>query len=205
MNLEGPLSFGGVNIGAKRKILGGITNHEHRESNFSPLFTKLSSTTVEKALQITPFYAKQSQCQVGQNQRNLLYDKHICKNGQLVIQTKQSQNKPNSKPIKPKTKPIQTQSKPIQTQFQTSDICLQFSDESQILIKFIDSCDTKTLLKTIGNEVDIYTLLCHYIKILSTEFGLLTLEVVRWLKLKVQHNEKHRNQLELERRIYEQR
>jgi len=30
-------SFGGVNIGAKRKYLRGITNHEHRESNFSSL------------------------------------------------------------------------------------------------------------------------------------------------------------------------
>ena len=59
--------------------------------------------------------------------------------------------------------------------------------------------------KPIGNEVDIYTLLCHYIKVLSTEFGLLTLEVVRRLKLKIQHNEKHRNQLDLERGTYEQR
>jgi len=44
VNLEDPPSFGGVNIedpetsgvniGAKRKILRGITNHEHREFNF---------------------------------------------------------------------------------------------------------------------------------------------------------------------------
>jgi len=36
-NIEDPPSFGGVNIGAKRKTLRGITNHEHRESNFSSL------------------------------------------------------------------------------------------------------------------------------------------------------------------------
>ena len=61
-------------------------------------------------------YAKQSQCQVRQKYRKLFYDKHICKNGQLVIQT----NKPKTNPIKAKTNPIQTQFKPKQTQFKAN-------------------------------------------------------------------------------------
>jgi len=35
--------------------------------HFSSLFTNLSSTTVENPLQISLFYAKQSQSQVGEN------------------------------------------------------------------------------------------------------------------------------------------
>ena len=61
-------------------------------------------------------YAKQTQCQVHKNECKLFYDKQIRKNGQLVIQTKQTQfkankakNKANSNPIKAKTNPIQTQ------------------------------------------------------------------------------------------------
>ena len=79
---------------------------------FSSLFTNLRSTPVENVRQITPFYAKQSQSQVGQNQPKLLYDKYICNLGHLVIQT----NKANSNPIQTQLKPIQTQLKPIQTQ-----------------------------------------------------------------------------------------
>ena len=86
-----------------------------------------------------------------------------------------------------------------------SDIRLQFSDEAQFLYNLLTLMIRKHHKKPIGNEVDIYTLLCHYIKVLSTEFGLLILEVVRRLKLKIQHNEKHRNQLDLERGTYEQR
>ncbi len=56
------------------------------------------STTVENVRQITPFYAKQSQSQVGQKQRKLFFSNEILKNGHLVIQTN-----------KAKTNPIQTQ------------------------------------------------------------------------------------------------
>ena len=84
--------------------------------HFSSLYTVLRSTTVENSLQISPFYAKQSQSQVGQNQHKHFYNNEIRKKGQLVIQTKQTQfkankakNKPNSNPIKAKTNPIQTQ------------------------------------------------------------------------------------------------
>jgi len=41
--------------------------HFIRRGGFSSLFTNLPSTTVENPLQITPFYAKQSQSQVRQN------------------------------------------------------------------------------------------------------------------------------------------
>ncbi len=76
-------------------------------SHFSSLLTNFPSTTVENSLQISPFYAKQSQSQVRQNQHKHFCNNEICKNGQLVIQTKQTQfkankakNKPNSNPIK---------------------------------------------------------------------------------------------------------
>ncbi len=65
----------------------------------------MPSTSVENPLQISPFYAKQTQSQVCQNKRKLFYNNEICKMGHLVIQT----NKPNSNPIKAKTKPIQSQ------------------------------------------------------------------------------------------------
>ena len=38
--------------------------------------------------------------------------------------------------------------------------------------KFINPCYTKTPSKTDGNEVDIYTLLCHYIQHLIWFFNL---------------------------------
>jgi hypothetical protein len=42
-----------------------------------------------------PFFAKQTQCQVHQNQRKLFYNKYICESGHLVKSEKQSQNKAN--------------------------------------------------------------------------------------------------------------
>ena len=79
--------------------------HFIRRGGFSSHFTNLPSTSVESALQISPFYAKQTQSQVCQNQPKLLYDKYICKNGHLVIR----KNKAKTNPIKAKTNPIQTQ------------------------------------------------------------------------------------------------
>ena len=82
----------------------------------SSLFTNFPSTLVENSLQISPFYAKQSQSQVRRNQPKHCVNNEIRKNGHLVIQTKQTQfkankakNKANSNPIKPKTNPIQSQ------------------------------------------------------------------------------------------------
>ena len=69
--------------------------------HFSSLLTKLPFTTVEIALQISPFYAKQTQSQVGQNKRKLSENNVLCKFGRLVIQTN-----------KAKTNPIQSQFKP---------------------------------------------------------------------------------------------
>ena len=85
--------------------------------HFSSLYTNLRSTTVENSLQITPFYAKQSQSQVSQKQRKLFCDKQIRIVGHLVIQTNKAKNKPNSNPIKPK----QTQFNPIQSQFKPNN------------------------------------------------------------------------------------
>jgi len=59
------------------------------------------STTVENSLQIDSFYAKQTQFQVRQNQLKLFYNKYIRVVGQLVIQKKQSQFKPNKANNKP--------------------------------------------------------------------------------------------------------
>jgi len=53
-----------------------------------------TSTSVENPLQITPFYAKQTQSQDRQNQRKLFYNKYICESGHLVKSEKQSQTNP---------------------------------------------------------------------------------------------------------------
>jgi len=60
------------------------------------------STTVEIALQITPFYAKQTQFQKRQNEHNFRYDK-ILRDFMPLTGPK---NKPNSKPIQTQSKPI---------------------------------------------------------------------------------------------------
>ena len=95
--------------------------------------SKRRSTPVENVRQIHPFYAKQSQCQVRQNQ-----PKHFCNNeiraiGHLVIQTNKAknkanltQNKPNSNPIKPKTNPIQSQFVLQRTGFIKQTFLLQY-------------------------------------------------------------------------------
>jgi len=94
------------------KLESQITNNH---SSLIDNQSKRRSTTVENSLQITPFYAKQSQFWKCQKQHKHFCNNEIRKNGQLVIQTKQTQfksnkakNKPNSNPIKPK----QTQFKP---------------------------------------------------------------------------------------------
>jgi hypothetical protein len=88
--------------------------------HFSSLLTNLRSTTVENSLQITPFYAKQSQFDGGPNEHKLRDEKQLQDFVPLAQAKKQSQfkpnkakNKPNTNPIKAKTNPIQTQSKPI--------------------------------------------------------------------------------------------
>ena len=64
-------------------------------SHFSSLYTHFPSTTVENSLQITPFYAKQTQSQVRQNHANHFCNNEIRDSGHLVIQTKQTQFKAN--------------------------------------------------------------------------------------------------------------
>jgi hypothetical protein len=77
----------------------------------------ICSTTVENSLQITPFYAKQTQSQVRQNQHKIFINNEIRVNGQLVIQTKQTQFKANKAKNKPNSNPIKANSNPIQSQF----------------------------------------------------------------------------------------
>jgi hypothetical protein len=67
--------------------------------HFSTLFTKLRSTTVESALQIRPFYAKQSQFSGPQNNVTSAYTKDYEENRCNKVMKKQTQFKPNSKPI----------------------------------------------------------------------------------------------------------
>jgi len=90
-----------------------LTHFRH----FSPLYTNLSSTTVENSLQITPFYAKQTQFQKWQNEHKHYLNNEIRKIGQLVIQTKQSQFKPNKAKNKANLTQNKPNSNPIQTQF----------------------------------------------------------------------------------------
>jgi len=85
-----------------------LAHYEH----FSSLYTNLPSTTVENSLQITPFYAKQTQSQVRQNQAKHFYNNKIRAIGHLVFQT----NKAKTNPIQTQLKPIQSQLKPKQTQ-----------------------------------------------------------------------------------------
>jgi hypothetical protein len=73
--------------------------------HFSSLFTHFRSTTVENSLQITPFYAKQSQFWKCQNQHKCYYSHELRKKGQLVIQTKQTQFKPNQSQKQTQFKP----------------------------------------------------------------------------------------------------
>ena len=82
-------------------------------AHFRHFYPLCPSTTVENSLQITPFYAKQSQSQVCQNQHKHFCNNEIRQDRHLAIQTKQSQfkpnkakNKPNLTQFKPKTKPI---------------------------------------------------------------------------------------------------
>jgi hypothetical protein len=85
-------------------------------SHFRHCYPLRPSTTVENVRQISPFYAKQSQCQVGQNQHKYFYNNEIRKIGQLVIQTKQTQfkaNKANFKPNLTQNKPNKNPIKPI--------------------------------------------------------------------------------------------
>ena len=73
----------------------GYTTYERLRTNFSH------------------FYAKQSQFQIRQNKRKHLLNKHLGLIGHLVIQTKQSQNKPNLTQFKANL----SQNKPNQSQF----------------------------------------------------------------------------------------
>jgi len=81
--------------------------------HFSSLYTNFPSTTVESALQITPFYAKQSQFSEGQKSCKFSIYKELRK----FIALCERKNKPNSKPIQTQFNPIQSQFKPKQTQF----------------------------------------------------------------------------------------
>ena len=67
------------------------------------------STTVENSLQITPFYAKQTQFK--KCKMNIYID--MASNYGNLYRCLRPKNKPNSNPIKP----IQTQFNPKQTQF----------------------------------------------------------------------------------------
>ena len=59
------------------------------------------STTVKSPLQITPFYAKQTQFAESPNECKLIYNKGLQKKRRFRSPKKQTQFKPNSNPIKP--------------------------------------------------------------------------------------------------------
>ena len=99
---------------------------------------------------------------------------------QSQFKPNKAKNKPNSKPNKPKQTQLFVFSKLEPAKAGLVHRAL-LQDEAQILLKFINSCYTKTPSKTDGNEVDIYMLLCHYIRYL---IWLLASEVVRRLKLR---------------------
>ena len=89
-----------------------LANFRH----FSSLLTRFPSTIVENSLQITPFYAKQTQFQKWQNEHKRFRNNELRNFKPLAQAKKQTQfkankakNKANSNPIKAKTNPIQTQ------------------------------------------------------------------------------------------------
>ena len=88
--------------------------------HFSSLLTNFHSTTVENSLQIHPFYAKQSQCQVSQNQPKHFVINEIRRNRQLVIQTKQTQFKANKAKNKPNLTQFKANSNPNKANFNIS-------------------------------------------------------------------------------------
>ena len=105
-----------------------------------------------------------------------------------------TQNKPNSKPIKPKQTQFVERAKMNPFAWITSfkmihfDILADFTNlkganlmKRQNYWKFIYPCYTKTPSKTDGNDIDIYTMLYHYIQYLIC---FLTSEVVRRRKLR---------------------
>jgi hypothetical protein len=63
--------------------------------HFSSLYTNLRSTTVERALQIRPFYAKQTQFSGLLNDVNSVYTKDYKENRRKEVMKKQTQFKPN--------------------------------------------------------------------------------------------------------------
>jgi hypothetical protein len=75
-----------------------VSDLELRNSDFASLGI---STLVERALQIHPFFAKQTQFQKKSNGRNRFVNKGIRTNGHLVRREKQSQNEPNQSQFKP--------------------------------------------------------------------------------------------------------
>ncbi len=101
--------------------------HFRHLRNFSSLFTKACSTTVENVRQISPFYAKQSQFDGDQNEHKLIYDKYI----RNFVRWLRPKNKANSNPIKPKTNPIQSQFNPKQTQNKPNQT--QFDERTKLM------------------------------------------------------------------------
>ena len=97
--------------------------HFRHLSHFSSLLTNFPSTTVENSLQITPFYAKQSQSQVGQKQPKLFCDKYIRSSGTIGYSDKQSQNKPNLSQNKPNSNPIKANTNPIVSKAKNERFC----------------------------------------------------------------------------------
>jgi len=88
-----------------------IINNKLQTANY-----QLYSTNVECSLQITPFYAKRTQILKKSNERNYLSNNELRTTNYELRSKKQSQFKPNTKPIQtqnePKTNPMQSQFKP---------------------------------------------------------------------------------------------
>jgi hypothetical protein len=73
-------------------------------SHFTSLFTHFRSTTVENSLQITPFYAKQSQFYAFFAQKRRFHEK--TNPIQTQFKANLTQNKPNKAKNKPNSNPI---------------------------------------------------------------------------------------------------
>ncbi len=105
--------------------------------HFSSLFTNLPSTSVENVLQISSFYAKQTQFTKCPNKLNLFNNNELynfCQSDKSQKQTQsnpiQSQYKPNSNPIMAKQSQYKAKTNPNKPNFKghiSVFCCLTFS------------------------------------------------------------------------------
>ncbi len=116
-----------------------IANRQSQIANQESLLLSCQAVISGKInVEFDYFYAKQTQFTERSNEPNLIYNKPLRKCSSPRTPQKQSQNKPNSKPIKANFKRntlYEYANKPKQTQFQT--FCWRCHTEKIMLFKIL--------------------------------------------------------------------